>query len=110
MRRHKINKINNLKISEPAMGVRPAALSEETRHALLRLGEDLPALWHHPMSSPQVKKRIVRTLLHEIVVNVQAIVPSAEADRSAHGRGGLPVSTHSVQWIARLIKLTKNPF
>jgi len=51
---------------------RPAALSEETRQALLRLGEDLPALWHHPMSSPQLKKRIVRTLLHEIVVNVDA--------------------------------------
>jgi hypothetical protein len=51
---------------------RPAALSEETRQALLRLGEDLPALWHHPMSCPQLKKRIVRTLLHEIVVNVEA--------------------------------------
>jgi hypothetical protein len=47
-------------------------LSEETRQALIRLGEDLPALWHHPMSSPQLKKRIVRTLLHEIVVSVEA--------------------------------------
>lgn len=47
---------------------RPAPLSQDTREALLQLGEDLPALWHHPASSQQLKKRIVRTLLHEIVV------------------------------------------
>ena len=47
---------------------RPEALNEKTRRALLQLGEDLPALWHHPQSSQQLKKRIVRTLLHEIVV------------------------------------------
>jgi excisionase family DNA binding protein len=47
---------------------RPEALSEATRRTLLQLGEDLPALWRHPQSSKQLKKRIVRTLLHEIVV------------------------------------------
>jgi excisionase family DNA binding protein len=47
---------------------RPEALNERTRRELLQLGEDLPALWHHPQSSQQLKKRIVRTLLHEIVV------------------------------------------
>jgi len=47
---------------------RPAPLSQDTREALLQLGEDLPALWHHPASSQQLKKRIVRTLVHEIVV------------------------------------------
>jgi hypothetical protein len=49
---------------------RPAAMSRSAREALLKLGEDLPALWHHPMTSAQLKKRIVRTVLHEIVVNV----------------------------------------
>jgi DNA invertase Pin-like site-specific DNA recombinase len=43
-------------------------LNEATRAALLRLGEDLPALWRHTNSPPQLKKRIVRTLLHEIIV------------------------------------------
>jgi DNA invertase Pin-like site-specific DNA recombinase len=47
---------------------RPEALSETTRRTLLQLGEDLPTLWHHPSSSQQLKKRIVRTLLNEIVV------------------------------------------
>lgn len=48
---------------------RPEALSEVTRRALLQLGKDLPALWHHPQSSKQLKKRLARTLLHEIVVS-----------------------------------------
>jgi DNA invertase Pin-like site-specific DNA recombinase len=50
---------------------RPASLSADTRDALLKLGDDLPALWSHPMSPPQLKKRIVRTVLREIVVNMQ---------------------------------------
>jgi DNA invertase Pin-like site-specific DNA recombinase len=48
---------------------RPQSMSESTRTALLQLGDDLPALWRHPNSSAQLKKRIVRTLLHEIMVS-----------------------------------------
>ena len=47
---------------------RPPRLSEVTQVRLLELGEDLPELWNHPQSSPQLKKRILRTVLHEIVV------------------------------------------
>lgn len=46
----------------------PVALDDATRRTLLALGEDLPALWRHPQSSNQLKKRILRTLLHEIIV------------------------------------------
>jgi DNA invertase Pin-like site-specific DNA recombinase len=47
---------------------RPEGLSEAAREELLRLGEDLPALWRHPNSPHQLKKRILRTLLREIIV------------------------------------------
>lgn len=47
----------------------PETLDDETRRALLALGEDLPSLWNDPQSSNQIKKRIMRTLLHEIVVS-----------------------------------------
>ena len=47
----------------------PEALDDATRRTLLALGEDLPALWRHPQSSNQLKKRILRTLLHEIIVS-----------------------------------------
>lgn len=43
-------------------------LSVSARDELLRLGDDLPRLWHHPDSSIEIKKRILRTVLKEIVV------------------------------------------
>lgn len=47
------------------------ALSAGARDELLRLGDDLPRLWHHPDSSIEIKKRILRTVLKEIVVTKQ---------------------------------------
>ncbi len=46
---------------------RPASLTEDMRRALLQLGEDVPAVWRHPQSSLSLKKRIVRTVVKEIV-------------------------------------------
>lgn len=41
----------------------------EQRDQILRLGSDLPSLWNHPYASHELKKRILRTVLHEIVVD-----------------------------------------
>jgi DNA invertase Pin-like site-specific DNA recombinase len=46
----------------------PTRLSEATQERLVELGEDLPALWNHPQSPPELKKRILRAVVHEIVV------------------------------------------
>ena len=45
-------------------------LSQEAQEELLRLGQDLPRLWYHPASSVEIKKRILRTVVKEIVVNI----------------------------------------
>jgi DNA invertase Pin-like site-specific DNA recombinase len=45
------------------------SVSPEQRAQLLALGRDLPALWAQPAASPELKKRILRTVLREIVVN-----------------------------------------
>lgn len=50
----------------------PTRLSEQAQDRLVQLGEDLPALWRHPESAPELKKRILRTVLHEIVVRKDA--------------------------------------
>ena len=50
---------------------RPSPIDAATREAVLRLGEDVKALWHHPQSDPRLKKRIVRTVLQEIVAKTQ---------------------------------------
>jgi hypothetical protein len=43
-------------------------VTPEQRQRLLALGTDLPAVWHHPAAAPELKKRILRTMLREIVI------------------------------------------
>jgi hypothetical protein len=45
---------------------RPQSIGAKTRHELLALAEDLQCLWEHSSSTPEIKKRIVRTVLKEI--------------------------------------------
>ena len=44
-------------------------LTSEDEQRLLQLGNDLPALWRHPGASNELKKRILRTVLHELVID-----------------------------------------
>jgi excisionase family DNA binding protein len=44
-------------------------LSDATREELLSLGQDVRRLWEHPKSQPEFKKRILRTVLKEIIVS-----------------------------------------
>lgn len=44
-------------------------LTTEDRGRLLELGRDLPELWHHPNASASLKKRILRTVLEEVVIS-----------------------------------------
>ena len=46
-------------------------MTEEQRLALCGLGEDLHLVWHHPQSDIELKKRILRTLIREIVIRVE---------------------------------------
>lgn len=43
---------------------------EIDRAGLLALAEDLPQVWHAPAADMRIKKRIVRTLIEEILVDV----------------------------------------
>jgi hypothetical protein len=44
-------------------------LREEQRQQLFSLGQDLRAVWHHGAAPEALKKRILRTVLHEIRIN-----------------------------------------
>lgn len=50
---------------------RPEALSSPKKTELLQLAQDIPALWNHPQSSPEHKKRILRAVVREIVVTCE---------------------------------------
>lgn len=46
-------------------------ITSEERELLLNLGRDLELLWHHPNAPFELKKRILRTVLKQIVVNLR---------------------------------------
>ena len=46
--------------------------SQPSPASLATLGDDLPAVWHAPTTDARLKKRIVRTLVHEVVADIDA--------------------------------------
>jgi DNA invertase Pin-like site-specific DNA recombinase len=63
------------------------AVTPEQRTKLLELGRDLPALWYHPAASPELQKRILRTVLREIVIDNRE--DGAEHVLALHWQGGV---------------------
>ena len=76
-----VNKLQT-EIAEAAEDV--DVVTDDQRQALCRLGEDLHAVWHHPESDIELKKRIMRALIREIIVRVDGAVVNAVV----HWEGG----------------------
>jgi hypothetical protein len=49
----------------------PQPVTAEDREALLALGHNLPRVWYNDKTSAELKKRIVRTVLKEIIVSLE---------------------------------------
>jgi len=62
----------------------PPPLSLEERQSLLALGADLSRAWDHPKASAETRKRIVRTVIKEILVRVQ----DGQIQMVLHWQGG----------------------
>ncbi len=69
------------------------ALSEEQRQRLLTLGSDLDALWNDAGAPFELKKRILRTVINEIVVDVNKA--SALIEMRIHWAGGVHTVLHA---------------
>ena len=61
-----------------------STLSAAEKQRLLALGEDLPAAWSHPGATAETRKRILRTILEEIVVKLE----DGHIELLLHWRGG----------------------
>jgi excisionase family DNA binding protein len=57
---------------DSARNEQPAALRDDERATLLALADDVPRLWNHPTVTAESRKRILRTILKEIIVTVVA--------------------------------------
>ena len=66
---------------------RRLTLSDEQRHRLRTLGQDLGAVWEHPAASAALKKRMLRTVLHEIIIDTRPEPP--EHLWQLHWHGGV---------------------
>jgi len=66
---------------------RRLTLSDEQRHRLLTLGQDLTTVWDHPTASATLKKRILRTVLHEI--RIDTLQEPSEPMLQLHWQGGV---------------------
>jgi excisionase family DNA binding protein len=60
------------------------ALSDEDRERLMQLGTDLELVWSHPAATTATRKRIVRAVLHELVVRIE----DAHVALVLHWQGG----------------------
>jgi hypothetical protein len=64
-----------------------STLSEAQREGLLTLGQDLSVVWQHPSAPEALKKRILRPVLHEIIINTTQEPP--EHILHLHWHGGV---------------------
>jgi DNA invertase Pin-like site-specific DNA recombinase len=69
-----------------ALAASEPSLSEKQRQGVMELGSDLKALWDHPDAPPILKKRILRTVINEIMVEIDT--PSEEVCLRLHWAGG----------------------
>lgn len=70
-----------------ALGRRADPFTEQQKAELMTLSEDLPALWNHPEAPVELKKRILRTVLSEIIIHSDGDL--AEHQLRLHWAGGV---------------------
>jgi DNA invertase Pin-like site-specific DNA recombinase len=59
---------------------RPAPLTDDERAALARLARDLPRLWNAPTTTDRDRKELLRTLVRDVIVTVQAADKRADVE------------------------------
>jgi len=62
----------------------PLAITDAERAEISALGAELPRLWNHPAASAETRKRILRTVLEEVVVTVEP----GQLSLKLHWKGG----------------------
>jgi hypothetical protein len=68
----------------------PSTLSEDQHHALRTLGDDVTAVWRHPAAPEALKKRMLRTVLQELMIHTTQEPP--EHVWHLHWHGGVPTA------------------
>jgi excisionase family DNA binding protein len=62
-------RVSELQQELDAFDTTPFELSDDQKRRLFELGSDLSKLWNHPSARDDLKKRILRTVLYEIIID-----------------------------------------
>ena len=82
---------------------RPRTLSEEERQRVHLLGSDLRLVWTAPTTTDRDRKELLRTLIEEVILNVERKEKERHADVTLRWRGGMitklnvPLKSYQVQ-------------
>lgn len=82
-----LNQMAELEGRLQELTIQAVPLSDEQRRRLLEMGKDLRRLWDEPQAAVELKKRILRTVIEEIVVN--SVAEPAEHRLQIHWAGGV---------------------
>ena len=87
-----LRRVSTLETELDTLDKQPRVLSEEQRRRLLELGNDLPTLWEHPAAPAELKKRILRAVLEEILIDDDN--ERSEHILRLHWKGGVHTEIH----------------
>jgi DNA invertase Pin-like site-specific DNA recombinase len=82
----KLTKVAELTCAVEAAGVEQYAVTAADRQAILALGERFGEAWNHPRCDNRLKKRLVRTLIKEIIADIDE--PQQQLKFIVHWHGG----------------------
>lgn len=80
-----LQRVSEVETQLVALQDKQVTLRDDQRQYLLRLGQDLETVWHHEAAPVSLKKRILRTVLHEIVITRRAEPPEYRLNLHWHG-------------------------
>jgi hypothetical protein len=86
---------------------RPLELTSPEREAILRLAQDVPALWQAPETTAQDRQEIVRVLVERVTVNVHE--DSEQVEVTLQWAGGVTSAHRLRRPVARYDQLSNYP-
>jgi len=78
-------------------------LSPVEQQRLMELGRDIPAVWNHPAASIEIKKRILRAVIREIVVRIE----DSRCHLLIHWQGGDHTSVEAARKLRNCWRITR---
>jgi hypothetical protein len=92
---------------ERFLAKRPRLLTKEEREAIIRMAEDIPALWNDETTTVIERKEILRQVIDRIIIDVVGETELVKVD--IHWAGGMISELEMIRPVAKLEQLSYYP-